>query len=91
MYTLRCQTICVVYGRRDEFREEVGHGPTKEYLILLIYLPMYLYKYDITSFILTMSIFFQIVILLILLSKKWVFDEKRKKKLKFFSLSQNVY
>lgn len=41
---------------------------------------MYLYKYDITSFILTMSIFFQIVILLILLSKKWVFDEKRKKK-----------
>lgn len=40
---------------------------------------MYLYKYDITSFILTMSIFFQIVILLIVLSKKWVFDEKRKK------------
>lgn len=40
---------------------------------------MYLYKYDITSFILTMSIFFQIVILLIVLSKKWVFDEKKKK------------
>lgn len=49
---------------------------------------MYLYKYDITSFILTMSIFFQIVILLFVLSKKWLFDEK---KLKFFSLSQNVY
>lgn len=70
MHTLRCQTICVVYWRGDEFREEVGHGPTKEYLILLIYLTMYLYKYDITSLILTMSIFFQIVILLIVLSKK---------------------
>lgn len=34
MYTLRCQTICVVYWRGDEFREEVGHGPTKEYHII---------------------------------------------------------